>query len=124
MSALVLRLWVLLLAILFQVSNWNAAAQFWANAAVWLARGAAETDGGRDESRGSDSRDRPARDWEMPEDGTKELTAVDDVAGNDGVPAEFPSCCNPAPCDCGYAWADGLSPGGAPPDVPFKPPRA
>jgi hypothetical protein len=142
MSALVLRLWVLLLAILFQASHWNAAARFWASTAVGLAQGGTGSDSGRDdvrgsdlqssdvrsseprgsEPRGSDSRDRSAGDRDMPEDGTKELSAVDDVAC-DGVPAEFPDCCNPPPGDCSYAWVDGLSPGGAPADVPFKPPR-
>jgi hypothetical protein len=134
MPALVLRLWVLLLAILFQASNCNAAAAVWADAAVWLAHGGAESDGGRDDfrgghprrsdTRGSDTRDRSGGDRDMPEDGTKELSAVDDMSGNDGVPADFPDCCNPPPCDCSYAWVDGLSPGGAPAEAPFKPPRA
>jgi len=108
MPSLVLRLWVILLAVLFQASSWSTEAYSSASAAV--APPLVADDG--------------ARDCEAPEDGSEELSAVDDSSGSDVVPAGVPNWCNPPVGARGYAWVDGLAPGGPPADTPFKPPRA
>jgi hypothetical protein len=120
MSGLVLRIWVLTLAILFQASNWSSETCSSAKAAVPLVQGGSESNDARD----GDSRDRPGRDRDAPEDGKKELSTLDDSSGDDVVPADIPNWCNPPVSDCGYAWMVGLAPGGPPADAPFKPPRA
>ncbi len=65
-----------------------------------------------------------AGDRDAPEDSSEELSAVDDSFGSDVVPASVPNWCNPRASARGYAWADGLAPGGPPADTPVKPPPA
>lgn len=107
MPSLVLRLWVLLLAVLLQAGSWHSEAY----SSVSAAAPPPIADDG-------------AGDCDAPEDSSEELSAVDDSSGNDVVPASVPKWTSPLPAPRGYAWVDGLAPGGPPGDTPFKPPRA
>ena len=123
MPGLVLRLWVLLLAVLFQAGSWSSGAYSSASSAVARLE-SAPLHGG--DNRGSDQRseNNGAGDCDAPEDSSEELSAVDDSFGSEVVPASVPNWCSPPVSDRGYAWVDGLAPGGPPADTPFKPPRA
>jgi hypothetical protein len=128
MPGLVLRLWVLSLAIWFQASSWSSEACSSARIVLRLVQCGDESKGARDDSReghprDSDPRERAASDRDVPEDRTEELAGADDSPGNDVVPADIPDWCSPPASSCAYAWIDGLAPGGPPVDAPFKPPE-
>lgn len=107
MPSLVLRLCVLLLAVLLQASSWHTEAY----SSVGL------------EATAPLYADDGERDCDAPEDGSEELSAVDDSFGNAVVAASVPDWGSPPASAGGYAWVDGLAPGGAPAETPFKPPR-
>jgi hypothetical protein len=109
MPSLVLRLVVLSLALLFQAGSWSSEANSAAASAFHAESAPLDDDG--------------AGGCEAPEDGSEE-PAVDDSLGSDVVPAGVPNWCRPPARARGYAWVDGLAPGGPPADTPFKPPRA
>jgi len=107
MPSLVLRLMVLLLAVLFQASSWQAEAYPSVGLGVTAPLVADEGD----------------RDCDAPEDCSEELSAVDDSSGSDVVTSSVPNWSSPLASAGGYAWVDGLPPGGPPTETPFKPPR-
>ena len=126
MSSLVLQLWVLSLAILFQASNSSGAAFYAASFRVPLVQRGAESNGAVEATRRADCRDGDCRGGsasDRPEDGTKELSAVDDSSGNDFVPPGLPDWCKPPVGDFGYASVEGLGPLVHPAAAPFKPPE-
>ncbi|HTV18320.1 MAG TPA: hypothetical protein VMG12_06605 [Polyangiaceae bacterium] len=113
MPSLVLRVWVLFLAVLFQASSWYTDAY--------------SSVGGVNERWGATAplvADDGERDCDAPEDSSQELSAVDDAFGSDVVPANVSDWSTPLASAGGYAWVDGLPPGGHPAETPFKPPRA
>lgn len=118
MPSLVLRLVVLLLAVLFQAASWSSGA--YSSAATF----SEATGMARPQSAPLDGGDDGAGSCEAPEDSSEEPSAVDDSLGSDVVPNGVPNGCSPPPSARGYAWVDGLAPGGPPADTPFKPPRA
>jgi len=107
MPSLVLRLWVLAIAVLLQVGGWHTEAYSSASAGATVPLVADDGAGG----------------CEAPEDSTEELSAVDDTSGSDVLASSAPKWTTPLPNPHGYAWVDGLAPGGPPGDTPFKPPR-
>lgn len=127
MPGLVLRLWVLLLAVLFQAGGWSSGADSSASSALARLDAAPLRSGGDHASnKGSDTsaKNTGAGDCDAPEDSSEELSAVDDSFGNELVSASVPNWCTPPASARGDAWVYGLAPGGPPGDAPFKPPRA
>lgn len=115
MPSVVFRLWVLVLALLFQAGSWRSDA----TSSVSLADSASASRAGSTGAPGSSMGDFDAQD-----DTSEELSAVDDTLGSDMLPNAAPKWCTSAPSCRSYAWIDGLSPGGPPSDTPFKPPRS
>jgi hypothetical protein len=114
MPSVVFRLWVLVLALLFQAGSWRSD-----TSSSVLADSASASRAGSTGAPGSSMGDFDAQD-----DTSEELSAVDDTFGSDMLPNAAPKWCTSAPSCRSYAWIDGLSPGGPPSDTPFKPPRS
>lgn len=113
MPSLVLRVLLLFLAVSFQATSWYSDAY--------------SSVGGGSERQAVTApvvADDGERDCEAPEDCSEDLSAVDDSFGSDVVPASAPNWSTSSPSAGGYAWVDGLPPGGPPTETPFKPPRA
>jgi len=104
MPSLVFRLWVMLLAVLLQVGSWRAEAAYQAGAA--------------------DTRQPAPQDFDLAEDCSEELSAVDDSFGSDVLLGGVSNWCTPADSGAWVPWVGGLPKGGPPSDTPFKPPRA
>lgn len=106
MPGLVFRLWVLLLAVLLQVGSLGSGVTSYTSAS---------------------SAPPPVLgdfDTHEEEDGSEELSAVDDNVGNDVLLSGSSCSCSPAPsCRC-RLWSEGLLSGGPPSDTPDKPPRS
>jgi hypothetical protein len=104
MPSLVFRLWVLVLAFLLQVGSWRAEASYQASASGAQA---------------------PATgDFDVAEDSSEELSAVDDSLGTDILLGSVSDWFTPPASSPWFPWVDGLPKGGPPSDTPFKPPRA
>ena len=107
MPSVVFRLWVLVLALLFQAGSWRS-----------------DTTSPLSLAASTESPASSPGDFDAPEDSSEETSAVDDTSGGDLLPHAVPKWCNSAPSARWYPWIDGLSPGGPPSDTPFKPPRS
>lgn len=104
MPSLVLRLWVIMLAVLFQVGSWQPPAPSMSfSAAVPLPE---------------------VGDFDAPEESSEEPSAVDDTGGADVAATGAANWGIPAAGGGWHPWAAGLAPGFPPTDTPFKPPRA
>jgi hypothetical protein len=114
MPSVVFRLWVIVLALLFQAGSWRSDTSL----SVATANSASTAP--------ADSRGAPGSmgDFDAQDDTSEEVSAVDDTFGSEMLPNPVPKWCSSAPSCRSYAWIDGLSPGGPPSDTPFKPPRS
>lgn len=124
---------VLTLAVWLQASSWSSGAHSSAHSALFHAGlGSSALDRAepargepaplRSGANGADGEG--AGDCDAPEDSSGELSAMDDSFGSDVMAASVPNWFSLPPNAGGYAWVDGLAPGGPPADAPFKPPRA
>jgi hypothetical protein len=104
MPSLVFRLWVLVLAFLLQVGSWHVEASYQAGVS-----------GGHAPATG---------DFDVAEDSTEELSAVDDTQGNDILLGGVSNWFTPPEGSPWFPRVVELPKGGPPSDTPFKPPRA
>jgi hypothetical protein len=120
MASLVFRLWVLLLTVLLQVGSWRAGAPSSTSRSTTSIAAATPT---AFEDFGMPAQDAPEQGTTEQEDGSDELSAVDDMF--DGMLAgSYHPGCAPAPSTRFQRTDVGLPTGGPPNDAPFKPPRA